>query len=141
MGAFPKRTRPRARENLQTVYQNFPRLNERRRQLAGSLSGGEAQMLAMGRGLMEEPRIFLVDEPSLGLAPVIVDEIFAGLKQLKEQGRTIVLVEQNTYKALSVADHVYLMQAGKIIMSQKAADVDIDRLHDLYFARETGASE
>jgi branched-chain amino acid transport system ATP-binding protein len=141
MGAFPKRTRPRARENLQTVYQNFPRLNERRRQLAGSLSGGEAQMLAMGRGLMEEPRIFLVDEPSLGLAPVIVDEIFAGLKQLKEEGRTIVLVEQNTYKALSVADHVYLMQAGKIIMSQKAADVDIDRLHDLYFARETGASE
>jgi branched-chain amino acid transport system ATP-binding protein len=97
-------------------------------------------MLAMGRGLMEEPRIYLVDEPSLGLAPVIVDEIFAGLKQLKEQGRTIVLVEQNTYKALSVADHVYLMQTGKIIMSQKAADVDIDRLHDLYFARETGAS-
>jgi branched-chain amino acid transport system ATP-binding protein len=141
MGAFPKRTRPRARTNLESVYQHFPRLNERRRQLAGSLSGGEAQMLAMGRGLMEEPRIFLVDEPSLGLAPVIVDEIFAGLERLKEEGRTIVLVEQNTYKALSVADHVYLMQTGRIVMSQNAADVDIDRLHDVYFAREIGAGE
>jgi branched-chain amino acid transport system ATP-binding protein len=141
MGAFPKRTRPRARNNLESVYQHFPRLNERRRQLAGSLSGGEAQMLAMGRGLMEEPRIFLVDEPSLGLAPVIVDEIFAGLERLKEEGRTIVLVEQNTYKALSVADHVYLMQTGRIVMSQNAADVDIDRLHDVYFSRESGAGE
>ena len=141
MGAFPKRTRPRARTNLESVYQHFPRLNERRRQLVGSLSGGEAQMLAMGRGLMEEPRIFLVDEPSLGLAPVIVDEIFAGLERLKEEGRTIVLVEQNTYKALSVADHVYLMQTGRIVMSQNAADVDIDRLHDVYFAREIGAGE
>ncbi len=139
MGAFPKRTRPRAQANLKTVYQRFPRLSERRRQLAGSLSGGEAQMLALGRGLMEEPRIFLVDEPSLGLAPVIVDEIFAGLRQLKEEGRTIVLVEQNTYKALSVADYVYLMQAGKIVMSQVAADVDVDHLHDLYFARKTGS--
>jgi len=141
MGAFPKRTRPRARANLEAVYQHFPRLSERRRQLAGSLSGGEAQMLAMGRGLMEEPRIFLVDEPSLGLAPVIVDEIFAGLRRLKDEGRTIVLVEQNTYKALSVADHVYLMQAGKIALSQNAAKVDMDRLRDLYFARETGTSE
>jgi branched-chain amino acid transport system ATP-binding protein len=78
---------------------------------------------------------------SVSIPPVIVDEIFAGLEQLKKEGRTIVLVEQNTYKALSVADHVYLMQTGKIIMSQKAGDVDIDRLHDLYFARDSGASE
>ena len=135
MGAYPKRSRRRAGSNLDDVYQLLPRLKERRRQLAGSLSGGEAQMVAIGRGLMEEPEILLIDEPSLGLAPIIVDEIFLILKKQKELGRTIVLVEQNTHMALSIADHVYLVQSGKIILSKAAREINIDHLHDLYFAR------
>jgi branched-chain amino acid transport system ATP-binding protein len=103
--------------------------------MAGSLSGGESQMLAMGRGLMAEPTVILLDEPSLGLAPVIVQEIFAILARLKEEGSTIVLVEQNTNMAVKIADQVHLMQAGKILLSQEAAMVDIDHLHNLYFAR------
>jgi branched-chain amino acid transport system ATP-binding protein len=137
MGAYARNGRPGWRDNLARVYDMFPRLRERRDQLAGSLSGGEAQMLAIGRGLMEEPTALLIDEPSLGLAPVIVSEIFGILAELKKQGMTIVLVEQNTGRALEVADHVYLMRAGKVMMSQPAAETDLDTLHDLYFARET----
>ena len=92
-------------------------------------------MLAMGRGLMSEPEIILIDEPSLGLAPVIVNDIFEILRGLKEEGKTIVLVEQNTHRSVEMADHVYLMQSGKVILSQVAAEVDLDALHDLYFAR------
>lgn len=135
MGAFPKAQRPRLKINLERVYDMFPRLLERRTQIAGSLSGGESQMLAMGRGLMAEPKLILLDEPSLGLAPVIVKEIFAILTRLKKEGSTIVLVEQNTHMAVSVADHVYLMQTGTVILSQKADQVDLDQLHNLYFAR------
>lgn len=135
MGAFPKEQRKKTKTNLERVYELFPRLLERRTQMAGSLSGGESQMLAMGRGLMAEPKLILLDEPSLGLAPVIVQEIFAILRKLKEEGSTIVLVEQNTHMAVGVADHVYLMQAGKILLSQDAKTVDLDQLHNLYFAR------
>jgi branched-chain amino acid transport system ATP-binding protein len=113
----------------------FPRLRERRRQLAGALSGGEAQMLAMARGLMSNPRLLIVDEPSLGLAPLVVRELFEILARLKNEGRTIVLVEQNTERALAVADHVYLLQSGKVTLSQPAADVVLDKLHALYFQR------
>ena len=136
MGAFPKPHRAALGRNLERVYTLFPRLKERRGQLAGSLSGGEAQMLAMGRGLMSEPRLLLIDEPSLGLAPVIVREIFDILRDLKSQGVTIVLVEQNTHLALAVADGVYLMRSGRVLLHQRAADIDSERLHDLYFARE-----
>jgi len=135
MGAFPKEQRKKTKINMARVYEIFPRLQERRTQMAGSLSGGESQMLAMGRGLMAEPRLILLDEPSLGLAPVIVQEIFAILAKLKEEGSTIVLVEQNTHMAVSVADQVNLMQAGRIILSQEAKEVDLDHLHNLYFAR------
>ena len=135
MGAFPRQRRGRTKENLALAYEMFPRLKERRTQLAGSLSGGEAQMLAMGRGLMSEPRLLLIDEPSLGLAPVVVQELFEILLRLKSEGRTIVLVEQNTHRAVGVADHVHLMQSGKVLLSQSAAEVDLDALHDLYFAR------
>jgi branched-chain amino acid transport system ATP-binding protein len=135
VGAFEKSRRPRARANLERMYELFPRLRERRGQPAGSLSGGEAQMLAIGRGLMSEPRLVLVDEPSLGLAPVLVRELFAILGRLKAEGRTIVLVEQNTHMAVGIADHVYLMRAGKVVLSEPAAAVDLHRLHDLYFAR------
>jgi branched-chain amino acid transport system ATP-binding protein len=135
IGAFHKSHRASAQTNLARMYGLFPRLQERRSQLAGSLSGGEAQMLAIGRGLMSEPRMILVDEPSLGLAPVLVQEIFATLARLKAEGRTILLVEQNTRMALGVADHVYLMSAGKVLLSEAAASVDLQQLHDLYFSR------
>jgi branched-chain amino acid transport system ATP-binding protein len=135
MGAFAPQHRKAAPANLEKSYQMFPRLKERRKQMAGSLSGGEAQMLAMARGLMSEPRLLIVDEPSLGLAPVMVNELFEILGRLKQDGRTIILVEQNTHRAVGVADHVYLMQSGKVVLSQPASEVSLDHLHDLYFAR------
>ncbi len=136
MGAFPKQKRQAMARNIERAYELFPRLKERRRQLAGSLSGGEAQMVAMARGMMAEPRILLIDEPSLGLAPVIVQEIFGILQRLKQEGVTIVLVEQNTHMALGVADRVYMMRSGKVVLDKAAAEVDVARLHDLYFALE-----
>jgi branched-chain amino acid transport system ATP-binding protein len=135
VGAFARQHRAKLKSNLERSYRMFPCLRERRAQLAGSLSGGEAQMLAMARGLMSDPQVLIVDEPSLGLAPLIVDELFETLRRLKEEGRTIILVEQNTHRAVGVADHVYLMQGGKVVLSQPAAEVSLERLHDLYFAR------
>jgi len=136
MGAFAKSRRPALARNIERAYALFPKLKERRRQLAGSLSGGEAQMVAMARGLMAEPRILLIDEPSLGLAPVIVQEIFGILRTLKQEGVTIVLVEQNTHMALSVADRVYMMRSGKVVLDKPAAEIDVNKLHELYFALE-----
>jgi len=136
MGAFPKQQRAAMARNIERAYALFPKLKERRKQLAGSLSGGEAQMVAMARGMMAEPRILLIDEPSLGLAPVIVQEIFNILRKLKDDGVTIVLVEQNTHMALSVADRVYMMRSGKVVLNKPAVEVDIAKLHDLYFALE-----
>ena len=135
LGAYPVRAQGDAATRLAQAYEMFPRLGERRRQVAGSLSGGEAQMLALSRGLMADPKLLLIDEPSLGLAPVVVREIFALLRRLKDTGRTIVLVEQNTQRAVEIADDVYLMQGGRIVLAQPAADVDLARLHQLYFAR------
>ncbi|MGE5651943.1 ABC transporter ATP-binding protein [Noviherbaspirillum sp. UKPF54] len=136
MGAFPKSRRAAAARNIERAYELFPKLKERRKQLAGSLSGGEAQMVAMARGLMAEPRLLLIDEPSLGLAPVIVHEIFHILGKLKQQGVTIVLVEQNTHMALSVADRVYMMRSGRVVLDKPASEIDVAKLHDLYFALE-----
>jgi branched-chain amino acid transport system ATP-binding protein len=135
MGAFAPQHRAAAPANIEKSYRMFPRLKERRKQLAGSLSGGEAQMLAMARGLMSNPQLLIIDEPSLGLAPVMVNEVFGILARLKEEGRTIILVEQNTHRAVGVADHVYLMQSGKVVLSQPASEVSLDHLHALYFAR------
>lgn len=135
IGAYPPAVRGRCRQNLERSYATFPRLKERRRQAAGSLSGGEAQMLALARGLMADPHTILIDEPSLGLAPVIVQEIFDILQGLKASGQTVVLVEQNTRMALKLADNVYLLQGGRVQLSRPAAEVDLDELHDLYFAR------
>ncbi|RZI40830.1 ABC transporter ATP-binding protein [Herbaspirillum sp. HC18] len=137
MGAFPKQKREAMTRNIERAYEMFPKLKERRKQLAGSLSGGEAQMVAMARGMMAEPRILLIDEPSLGLAPVIVQEIFNILRRLKQEGVTIVLVEQNTHMALGVADRVYMMRSGKVVLDKPAAEIDVAKLHDLYFALET----
>ena len=135
LGAYAKQNRAAMQDNLEHAYAMFPLLRARRGQMAGSLSGGEAQMLMMGRGLMSNPRILLIDEPSLGLAPLIVQEMFATLAKLKAEGRTIVLVEQNTQGAVKIADHVYLMQGGKVILSQPANDVNMEELHQHYFAR------
>jgi branched-chain amino acid transport system ATP-binding protein len=135
MGGFPKVQRPHVNARLEEAYAMFPRLKERRRQLAGSLSGGESQMLAMARGLMADPKLLTIDEPSLGLAPVVVNEVFEILARLKDGTRTIILVEQNTQRAVGVADHVYLMQSGKVVLSEPAATVDLAHLNELYFAR------
>ena len=135
LGAYSVRTQPDISRRVDQAFAMFPRLAERRTQPAGALSGGEAQMLAMARGLMADPKLLLIDEPSLGLAPIVVQEIFTLLARLKAEGRTIVLVEQNTQRAVQVADQVYLMQGGRVVMAQAAADVDLDALHDRYFAR------
>jgi branched-chain amino acid transport system ATP-binding protein len=134
MGAFPKAHRAHVNARLEEAFAMFPRLLERRKQLAGSLSGGEAQMLAMARGLMSDPKLLIIDEPSLGLAPLVVNELFEILARLKDGARTIILVEQNTQRAVGVADHVYLMQSGKVVLSQAASEVNLEHLHGLYFA-------
>lgn len=136
LGAYAKRCRAGMADKIEEIYALFPRLKERRRQQAGSLSGGEAQMLAMGRGLMSSPSILLIDEPSLGLSPAMVKEVFDTIRALKAQGVTIILVEQNTHMGIAVADQVYLMRGGKVLLHQEAAKVDIDRLHELYLAQE-----
>ena len=102
---------------METVYEQFPRLKERRRQIAGTLSGGEQQMLAMGRALMSFPKLMMLDEPSMGLAPILVEQIFDIIKELHKRGTTILLVEQNAQMALSVADRAYVMETGKITLS------------------------
>jgi branched-chain amino acid transport system ATP-binding protein len=135
LGAFPKARRSAAKTQLEEVFSLFPLLKERRALPAGTLSGGQAQMLALGRGLMSSPQLLLIDEPSLGLAPVVVQDVFEILTRLKAEGRTIVLVEQNTNMALRLADQVYLMQGGKVTLAARAAEVDVETLHDRYFAR------
>lgn len=116
MGAY---TQPKESiaENLERVYAQFPRLKERRRQVAGTLSGGEQQMLAMGRGIMSAPDLIMLDEPSLGLAPLLVNTIFDTIREIKAMGKTILLVEQNALKALSVADNAYVLEQGRITKS------------------------
>ena len=102
------------------VYERFPRLKERKNQLAGTLSGGEQQMLAMGRALMSQPKIILMDEPSMGLSPILVNEIFDIIQEVSKSGTTVLLVEQNAKKALSIADRAYVLETGKIVLDGKA---------------------
>ena len=122
MGAY---TQPGAGidTDLERVFQQFPRLKERRRQIAGTLSGGEQQMLAIGRALMSHPKLLMLDEPSMGLAPILVEQIFDIIKQLHKDGTTILLVEQNAQMALSVADRAYVMETGKITLSGTGAEL------------------
>jgi branched-chain amino acid transport system ATP-binding protein len=115
--------RDRAEQDLDRIYGLFPRLRERRRQSAGTLSGGEQQMLAIGRALMANPKVILLDEPSMGLAPVIVDEVFATIRQLKEVGITLLLVEQSARRALEVADYAYVMERGGIVIEGSPAEL------------------
>ncbi len=120
MGAFTRNDKLGIAQDMERVFALFPRLKERRRQVAGTLSGGEQQMLATGRGIMARPRILLLDEPSMGLAPVLVDSIFDTIKQLHKEGTTILLVEQNARMALSVANRGYVMQTGEVVLRDSA---------------------
>ena len=123
MGAYTQNDRKKNEETIERSFALFPRLKERRNQLAGTLSGGEQQMLAMGRALMGQPRLLLLDEPSMGLAPVLVDLIFDTIRVLHEQGTTILLVEQNARMALQIADRGYVMQTGEVVLSDSAASL------------------
>ncbi len=120
LGAFTATDQARIRKNLDWVYEMFPILHKRRSQLAGTLSGGEQQMLAIGRGLMASPKILLLDEPSLGLAPILVKSIFATVREINKSGVTIVLVEQNARLALKLADRGYVLELGKIVLEDSA---------------------
>ena len=126
MGAYILRDQKRISENLERVYGHFPRLKERRRQLAGTLSGGEQQMLATGRALMTNPKIVLMDEPSMGLSSLLVKEIFSIIQELHKSGITILLVEQNAKMALAVSDRAYVLETGTISMEGPAAELAAD---------------
>ena len=120
MGAYTRKDKDEIRKTLDMVYEHFPRLEERKNQMAGTLSGGEQQMLAMGRALMSHPKIILMDEPSMGLSPIFVNEIFEIIKKVSAAGTTVLLVEQNAKKALSIADRAYVLETGKIILQGDA---------------------
>ncbi|MBV9813462.1 MAG: ABC transporter ATP-binding protein, partial [Acetobacteraceae bacterium] len=126
MGAWLAREPREIARRREAVLDRFPRLRERLRQLGGSLSGGEQQMLAIGRALMGAPRVLLLDEPSMGLAPLLIDEIFAILTALKREGTTILLVEQNASAALEVADRGYVLESGRVVLSGAAAEISRD---------------
>ena len=126
MGAYTRKDKQEINNSLEMVYERFPRLKERTRQPAGTLSGGEQQMLAMGRALMANPRILLLDEPSMGLSPLLVSEIFDIIQEINKQGVTILLVEQNAKKALSIANRAYVLETGRIVKENDAQAL----LHD-----------
>ncbi len=123
LGAYTRRDKAELEETLRSIYQRFPRLEERKNQLAGTLSGGEQQMLAMGRALMSHPKLMLMDEPSMGLSPIYVNEIFDIIKEIHAGGTTVLLVEQNAKKALSIADRAYVLETGNIVLSGSAREM------------------
>lgn len=123
MGAYTRKDKAEIDDTLKTVFKRFPRLEERQNQMAGTLSGGEQQMLAMGRALMSHPKIILMDEPSMGLSPIFVNEIFDIIQEVSKGGTTVLLVEQNAKKALSIADRAYVLETGNIVLEGKAADL------------------
>ena len=123
LGAYTRKDRSNIDKELQSIYERFPRLAERKNQLAGTLSGGEQQMLAMGRALMSKPSIVLMDEPSMGLSPILVNEIFDIIESISKSGTTVLLVEQNAKKALSIADRAYVLETGKVVLEGNAKDL------------------
>ncbi|MDR7074607.1 ABC transporter ATP-binding protein [Fictibacillus barbaricus] len=135
MGAFAIKDKKDIKESMDRVFEYFPRLHERLTQKGGTMSGGEQQMLAMGRALMSKPRLLLLDEPSMGLAPVIVEQIFDIISDLNKEGMTILLVEQNAYQALQVAHRGYVIQTGEIVMTGLGADlIKNDQVREAYLA-------
>jgi branched-chain amino acid transport system ATP-binding protein len=127
MGAYLRKDQDAVRRDIEAVFERFPRLQERRKQKAGSLSGGEQQMLAVGRALLASPRLLMLDEPSMGLAPLLVNEIFEIIRSIKDEGKTILLVEQNARKALEIADYAYVLERGQIVHAGPAADLRQDQ--------------
>ncbi len=123
LGAFTRKDKKEIEDSLEMVYARFPRLKERRTQIAGTLSGGEQQMLAMGRALMSRPKIILMDEPSMGLSPLLVSEVFDIIREINAAGTTVLVVEQNARKVLSIADRAYVLETGKIVLEGNAADL------------------
>ena len=123
MGAYTRKDKNEIGQTLETVYTRFPRLKERQNQMAGTLSGGEQQMLAMGRALMSHPKIILMDEPSMGLSPIFVNEIFDIIQSVSASGTTVLLVEQNARKALSIADRAYVLETGNVVLEGKADEL------------------
>ena len=133
LGAFPRKARPHKDETLTKVYDMFPRLSERQGQKAGTLSGGERQMLAIGRALMSKPALLILDEPSLGLAPIVVDQIIDTIKHVSENGVSILMVEQNAHLALETAQYAYIIEGGRIVQHDAVANLmDDDRVKDAY---------
>lgn len=132
LGAFLRKDKE-VKKDLDSVYERFPRLLERRKQLAGTLSGGEQQMLAIGRALMARPKLLLLDEPSMGLAPLLVKEIFNIIEEIHQTGTTVLLVEQNAHQALKIANRAYVIETGKIVLSGTAAELaDSDEIKKAY---------
>ena len=123
LGGFTDKNKAKVKQGFENAYEKFPRLFERRKQIAGTLSGGEQQMLAIGRALMSQPKIILMDEPSMGLAPILVQQIFDIIQEINKSGTTVLLVEQNANMALSVADRAYVLETGKIVLSGKAKEL------------------
>lgn len=123
MGAYTRKDKEEISQTLARVFEHFPRLEERQNQMAGTLSGGEQQMLAMGRALMSHPKIILMDEPSMGLSPIFVNEIFQIIQEVSKEGTTVLLVEQNAKKALSIADRAYVLETGNIVLEGKADEL------------------
>ncbi len=133
LGAYTRKDKNEIVKTLEMVYERFPRLEERKKQTAGTLSGGEQQMLAMGRALMSKPRIILMDEPSMGLSPLFVNEVFDIIKKISASGTTVLLVEQNAKKALSISDRAYVLETGKIALTGKASDlINDDKIKKAY---------
>jgi branched-chain amino acid transport system ATP-binding protein len=123
LGAYLRKDKEEIKNNIELVFEKFPRIKERRNQITGTLSGGEQQMLAIGRALMASPKLLLLDEPSMGLAPIIVEEIFEIIKDIRKAGTTILLVEQNANAALQIADRAYVVETGSIVLSGPAKDL------------------
>jgi branched-chain amino acid transport system ATP-binding protein len=134
IGSYNHKARPKREQNLQRAYQLFPVLKERESQLAKTLSGGEQQMLALGRGLMSDPRLILIDEMSLGLAPMLVNQMYRALREIRDRGITILFVEQNVRKSLTEADRAYIMEAGRVVLSGDVAKLrQEERVKKAYF--------
>ena len=135
MGAYTRKDTKEIEQEIKRIYERFPRLEERKSQLAGTLSGGEQQMLAMGRALMSKPRLIVMDEPSMGLSPLYVNEIFKLIEDIHSSGTTVLLIEQNAQKALSIADRDYVLETGNITLSGKASELmDNDLVKKAYLS-------
>ncbi len=133
LGAYSRKDKAEIEKNMDAVFTQFPRLKERRTQLAGTLSGGEQQMLAMGRALLSNPELIVMDEPSMGLSPLLVGEVFEIIESFRESGKTVLLVEQNAKKAMTISDRVYVLETGSVTMEGNAADlINDDRIKKAY---------